>query len=181
MMTNANAWYTRHLYRFRLASFSNRLTTFSANMVTYDVASKIISRSHLQLGSRTPSSWVQTHNAPLRGSDIFGQRWTLLCCITLQRQLQHLQPQGAVKQGHTYMYLLAHHNNARYALKCPIYAVGTMKHFDHDSARTCYPNQWKMKKRTKKIKQLINHQSLNQPAACVGKQTNPFDFRKNKK
>lgn len=113
--------------------------------------------------------------------DIFGQRWTLLCCITLQRQLQHLQPQGAVKQGHTYMYLLAHHNNARYALKCPIYAVGTMKHFDHDSARTCYPNQWKMKKRTKKIKQLINHQSLNQPAACVGKQTNPFDFRKNKK
>ena len=139
-----------------------------------------MSRSHLQLGSRTPSSWVQTHNAPLRGSDIFGQRWTLLCCITLQRQLQHLQPQGAVKQGHTYMYLSAHHSNARYALKCPIYAVGTVKHFDHNSARTCYPNQLKNEK-TRKNNQTTCQSSVPKTTCSLCRETNPLDFRKNNK
>ena len=68
----------------------------------------------------------------------------------------------------------------RCASKSPIYAVGKMKHFDHDSARTCYPNQLKNEK-TRKNNQTTCQSSVPKTTCSLCRETNPLDFRKNNK
>lgn len=103
---------------------------------------------HLQLGSRTPSSWIQTHNAPLRGSDLDkdGSCWV------------------------AYMYLLAHHHNATIRVKMSIVPYMLLVQWNTlTMIPPAPPTQINETWKNPQTKQLINHQSPKQPAACVEK------------